>query len=172
MGKNVGFGQIVQKNVSQQKFNLTMISTPKILEFHNTSRKTWHFDTQGEIGPIKVGPNFDGPNFGLNFKMPSFPQIIINSNIFMLKIIVRLNVVLGQNFLDNQKNFTPRPIYDLNNLISPQKIALRQKFNLTMILNMKILEFYYTLRKTWHFEVQAKIWPSKFGPIFIGPISP
>ena len=54
-----------------------MISKPKILEFYHTLRKTWHFDIQGEIGPIKVRPNFDRPNFGLNFKMPSFPQSMI-----------------------------------------------------------------------------------------------
>ena len=62
-----------------------MISKPKILEFYHTLRKTWHFDIQGEIGPIKVRPNFDRPNFGLNFKMPSFPQSMIKFKYFYVK---------------------------------------------------------------------------------------
>ena len=62
-----------------------MISKPKILEFYHTLRKTWHFDIQGEIGPIKVRPNFDRPNFGLNFKMPSFPQSMIKFKYFYAK---------------------------------------------------------------------------------------
>ena len=52
----------------------------------------------------------------------------------------------------NYKNFTPKPIYDPNNHkrdFSTQ--ASRQKFNLTMIFIIKIIEFYHTLRENLPF---------------------
>ena len=62
-----------------------IISKPKLLEFYDTLRKTWHFDIQGKIGNIKVGPNFERPNFGLKFKIPSFPQSMIRFKYFQFK---------------------------------------------------------------------------------------
>ena len=75
-----------------------MISKPKILEFYHTLRKTWHFDIWGETGPIKERPNFDRPNFGLNFKMPSFPQSVIKSKYFYAKNRCQIEFLSQGNF--------------------------------------------------------------------------
>ena len=62
-----------------------MSSKPEIFEFYHTLKKTWNFGVSGKIGPIKVGPNFYRPNFGLKFKIPSFPQSKIKFKYFYAK---------------------------------------------------------------------------------------
>ena len=74
----------------------------------------------------------------------------------MLKIIVRLNICLGANFFGQfEKILFLGPFMTLAIIkeISLKEFAPRQKLHLTMIFNIKILEFNHTLRKTWHFEV-------------------
>ena len=72
----------------------------------------------------------------------------------MLKIIVRLNICLGANFFGQfEKILFLGPFMTLVNIgeISLKEFAPRQKFSLTMIFNMKILEFCRTLRKNLPF---------------------
>ena len=85
-GPKTGNYKIGQNNfASCQKFNLAMISKPKILEFFHTMRKTWQIDVQRGIGPIKVRPYFDRPNPTLNVKLASFPQSMIKFKYFQLR---------------------------------------------------------------------------------------
>ena len=84
--RNLHFSKWEEKILPpQKKFNLTMISITKILEFYHTLRKTWKLDVWGGIGPIKIRPYFDMPNPTLNIKIPSFPQSMIKFKYFWLR---------------------------------------------------------------------------------------
>ena len=102
-----------KKFASKQKFNLIMILKPKILEFYYTFRKTWHFDILGEIGPKKLGPNFDRSDFTLNFKMPSFPESMIKFKYIWLEIHCQTRFLsLGKFFWPIWKKLLNSPLID------------------------------------------------------------